>query len=115
MNTINVNNNVSFGLVFKVSTKKNGARTADALDFFEEIQLYKRLDKKLKRDMFEKTETGVRSKNFALEKDSMYPKSNALRLKNRRGEFYIADVRDNFLPAGEAYKKMRQTFDELVK
>ena len=114
MNTIQSNkSNISFGIAFKIHPTKSGTKVADVIDTKQEFAMYKNLDKKLKQDTFIKTNLGLKSENMTIEKDSHIPNSEALRVKDKTGEYFIADIRSYTIPIGEAYRKMRNSFDNL--
>ncbi|GEM_PF-4048258 len=102
MNTINNNNNnVNFGIAFKVYTNNRGVRTADLLDAKEELALYKNLNKKLKADKFIKTDLGLKSENTTVVKRD-YQDKKGFTVKNANNEYY-AD--NSFFMSGNGLKK----------
>jgi len=107
------NNNISFGVAFKVRPTLSGTKVADVLDAKQEFAMYENLTNKLKQDKFIRTELGLKSDNMTIEKDTFIPTSNALRVKDETGDYFISDISSYSIPIGDAYRKMRKSFDKL--
>lgn len=115
MNTIESNKpTISFGIAFKKYKAKSGNYTHDMLSLQEELKMYKKIDKKLNRDDFVKTESGIKSKNLALWKDDSVEKSTALRYKDRTGQYFFDYNKVNLQGVGDAFNNLRAKFNEIL-
>jgi hypothetical protein len=79
----------------------------------EELALYKRLDRKLKRDKFIKTELGLKTAQTSLEKDTYVPTSTAMRYKTKKESYFIDDNKTNLHGVGDKFHKLRADFERL--
>ncbi len=115
MNTIDSNKPaISFGIAFKKYKTKSGNYTHDMLSLHEELKMYKKIDKKLNRDDFVKTENGIKSKNMALWKDNYGEKSTAFRYKDRTGQYFFDDNKINIQGVGDAFRSIRTKLEEII-
>ncbi len=115
MNTIDSNKpNISFGIAFKTYKTPNGNYTNEMLSIKEELALYKRLDRKLKRDKFVKTEFGLKTQNTVLEKDNYTPNSLAMRYTTKKESFFMDHNKINLQGVGDAFHKVRNALENLM-
>lgn len=115
MNTIDSNKpNISFGIAFKTYKMPNGNYTNEMLDIQEELALYKRLNRKLNRDKFVKTELGLKTPNTILEKDNYTPNSLAMRYKTPKVSYYMDYNRVNVQGVGDKFHSLREKFIALL-
>ena len=114
MNTISSNkSDISFGIAFKKYKTKSGNYTHDMLNIQEELAMYKKINRKLDRDKFIKTELGIKSKNMSLRKDNYVEKSTALRYKDRTGEYFFDENNMNLQGIGDAFRGLKARFEEI--
>lgn len=115
MNNIDLNKpTISFGIAFKKYRTENRTISHKMLDIHEELKMYKRIDRKLKREDFVRTELGIKSKTMTLEKDNYVPASPALRYKDRTGEYFFDDNKINLHGIADKFKSIRASFQEIM-
>ena len=119
MQVVGINNNnskVNFGLVLKTCYRSNGLKSAEMLDTAQEIGFYKNLRDKLtsNSDKFTKTTSGLKSKDLSISYDRKFPESNTILVMDKTGQYLITDITKYGIPKGEEYRKMRNSFDNLL-
>ena len=115
MNTIDSNKpNISFGIAFRTYKAPSGNYTNELITVYEELALYKRLNRKLNRDKFIKTELGLETKKTKLVKDVYVADSKALRYITPNESFYIDDNRTNLHGVGDKFNRLRQKFIKML-
>ena len=112
MNTID-NSRISFGIAFKTYKTPDGNFTNEMLTIKEELALYKRLDRKLRRDKFIKTELGLNTPQTSLFKDTYVPGSTSMRYKTPKESFFFDYNKINLQGVGDAFYKVKTKFEKI--
>ncbi len=114
MNTIDSNKpTISFGIAFRNYKNSNRVKTGDLLDATQELEMYKKISKKLKTEKFIKTKYGIQSANMKLENDTYVANSNSLRYNDATGNYFFADTKMSIKGLSDAFKNLRKDFEAL--
>lgn len=103
---------ITFGIAFKPYTNSRGVRTADMLDLQEEIKMYKSITEKLNKDVLVKTDKGVKSENFTLEKEDN-KHNQMMRYFDKDGEVFFFNDNMKVQNVDKHFAAMRKAFDKI--
>ena len=114
MNTIDNNRqSISFGIAFKPYTNSRGVRTADMLDLHQEIKMYKSMAEKLNSDVLEKTEKGVKSKDFKIENEDI-KHFKGMRYFDKTGEYFFFNDGTSLMNLDKHFESVRKIVDKFL-